>query len=341
MRESSPLNTASERELLFLLMNTSKFDLRYLNLNVLKDYLMSLNKSKISKNFLQDFIKYSMSKVSSETLKQLFPLTESQKNDFLAESKYNNCPEFLKSKCKNLVHPLEKKIKDIELTSDHEWVYSDNKSDATNIKPDNAQLCEINSASLSVSPDKKEQLDMFLYTNRCDACTLNNGNINCSFKTPDKINLLKVVKELFLTLDNLQDSTFKLSSNKIINLQEICSLLCFQASNLTRVFMIIYFTSINSIENLFKLELGLNSMHNLSPIFFSCNPNFTLKINNLSLDETVIEIYLTQCVTVKQFSEEHLSIDLNLMLNQDCYLQSCVLESVVCLAPNTERYPNL
>ena len=341
MRESSPLNTASERELLFLLMNTSKFDLRYLNLNILKDYLMTLNKSKISKNVLQDFIKYSMSKVSAETLKQLFPLTESQKNDFLAETQYNNCPEFLRSECNKLVHPLEKKIKDIKLTNDHEWVYSDTKTDVKNLDADNGHLCEANSATLSISPDKKEQLNMFLYTNRCNACTLNKGNINCIYKTPDKINLLKIIKELFVTLDTLQDNKYKLSTNSIVSLEEICSMLCFQSSNVTKVFMLVYFTNITSIENVFKLELGLNSMNNLSPIFYSCHPNFTLKINNLSIDETIIEIYLTHCITIKRFSEEHFNIDLNLMLNQDCFLQSCVLDSVIALAPNTERYPNL
>ena len=82
VRDSSPFNTASERELLFLLLNSSKFDLKHLNLNALKDYLMSLNKTKISKNVLQDFIKFTLSKVSKECLNQLFPMNQAQKDEF-------------------------------------------------------------------------------------------------------------------------------------------------------------------------------------------------------------------------------------------------------------------
>ena len=127
VRDSSPFNTASERELLFLLLNASKFDLKHLNLNVLKDYLMSLNKTKISKNVLQDFIKFTLSKVSKECLNQLFPMNQAQKEEFLTQAQFNNCPNFFKAQCKNLVHPLESKIKNISLTKDHEWTYNNQK----------------------------------------------------------------------------------------------------------------------------------------------------------------------------------------------------------------------
>ena len=66
LKINSPLNVASERQLLFLLTNSSRFDLRHLNLSILCDYLISLNKAKISKHVLEDFIKYSMRKVSKE-----------------------------------------------------------------------------------------------------------------------------------------------------------------------------------------------------------------------------------------------------------------------------------
>ena len=345
LRETSPLNTASERELLFLLLNSSNFDLRHLNLNVLKDYLMTLNKTKISKNVLQDFVKYTMSKVSSECLQQLFPMDKAQKDDFLAEAQFNNCPDFLKSQCKNLTHPLETKIKNISLTKDHNWVYSkqpkNTKMDSSIDILEQDQIYEVNSATISSSSDKKEEINKFLYSSKCEHCKIASSNVNCKFKTAQKMNLLETIKELFLTIDKLQNENFNLSTHNLIHFQEIFSNLCFQATNLTKLMMVIYFGTISIIEDFFKLEMNLSSMGKLSPIFYHCNTDFTLQINNHSVNESIIEIYLTQCLTIDQFSEQTKTIDLNLLLNTDCYLQSCVVGSVICLAPNVERYPNL
>ena len=84
---------------------------------------MSLNKTKISKNVLQDFIKFTLSKISKECLNQLFLMNQAQKDEFLDQAQFNNCPNFFKAQCKNLNHPLELKIKNISLTKDHEWTY--------------------------------------------------------------------------------------------------------------------------------------------------------------------------------------------------------------------------
>ena len=123
LKTCSPYDTASERQLLFLLTQCSRFDLRHLNLSILKDYLMGLNKTKIGKNVLDEFIKFSMTKISKECLNQLFPMNETQINTFLRECENHNCPNFLKSNCKVLKHPLEEKIKNIYLTPSHQWKY--------------------------------------------------------------------------------------------------------------------------------------------------------------------------------------------------------------------------
>ena len=84
--------------------------------------------------------------------------------------------------------------------------------------------------------------------------------------------------------------------------------------------MVLYFGTISIIEEFFKLELELDSMAKLSPIFFHCAPDFTLQINSQSVTETIIELYLIQCLTVDKFSEMTKVIDLNLLLSKDCYL---------------------
>ena len=66
-----------------------------------------------------------------------------------------------------------------------------------------------------------------------------------------------------------------------------------------------------------------------------------MQINNQTATETVIELYPTQCLTVDKFTEMTQVVDLHLLLSSDCYLQSCTIDSVICLAPNIERYPNL
>ena len=74
------------------------------------------------------------------------------------------------------------------------------------------------------------------------------------------MNLLETIKELFLTIDKLQNKNFNLSTHNLIHFQEIFSNLCFQATNLTKLMMVIYFGTISIIEDFFKLEMDLSSM---------------------------------------------------------------------------------
>ena len=62
-----------------------------------------------------------MTKLSKECIQQLFPMTKAQINKFLAECKHHSCPDFMNSNCKNIVHPLEQKLKDIYLDVNHNW----------------------------------------------------------------------------------------------------------------------------------------------------------------------------------------------------------------------------
>ena len=81
-------------------------------------------------------------------------------------------------------------------------------------------------------------------------------------------------------------------------------------------------------------------MANISPVFYNCTQQIKLKLTQ-EYQETIIEIYLNECMEINSFSEVDLIIDLSVLLSTDCYLQSCQLNSVICVAPEIEKYPNL
>ena len=81
-------------------------------------------------------------------------------------------------------------------------------------------------------------------------------------------------------------------------------------------------------------------MENISPIFYNCTQQIRLKLTP-DYQETVIEIYLNNCMDISPFNEVDLNIDLSVLISTDCYMQSCQINSVICVAPDIEKYPNL
>ena len=96
--------------------------------------------------------------------------------------------------------------------------------------------------------------------------------------------------------------------------------LCFKPCNLTRLLMTIYFSTISTIESFFNLEMELDSISKLSPMFFNCVPDFTLQINNQTIKECIIELYPTQILAVNSFSEKTHVINLQLLMNSDLHI---------------------
>ena len=84
----------------------ARYDLRFLSLSTLQDYLVSLEKARIPKGLLQDFIKFSKSKVSAEMLAKLFPMTKSNINSFLERSKLNNDIEQASQVCIDRINQI-------------------------------------------------------------------------------------------------------------------------------------------------------------------------------------------------------------------------------------------
>ena len=211
LKVNSPYDMPNERQLSFLLIQSSKFDLRHLNLSILRDYLLSLNKAKIGKNVLEEFVKFSMTKISKECLNQLYPMNKQQIDGFLDECKNKNCPDFLRSDCKNIKHPLEDKIKNIYLSESHEWKYKNKKDLNIGNSIDLDLNCEANLAVFGNPAYNKAEIDSFLYQEKCENCQYEGKNANCQFKSENTLNLLETLKVLYLTLDNTIDKKFDFS----------------------------------------------------------------------------------------------------------------------------------
>ena len=348
LKLSSPLDIASERQLLFLLSQSSQFDLRHLNLSVLRDYLMGLNKTKVGKHVLEEFIKYSMTKVSKECLNQLYPMDKNQIDRFLKECENHNCPSFVKTNCKNLPHPLETKLKNVYLDPSHNWKYI--KQDKTlaidntvaenglcndKLLPIENELCE---ANLAICRNNNDVSD-FLFYEKCDNCLTHGSNSKCIYRSIHNVNLVNTLESLYLTLKNI-DKNLVFPDQGNIGFDKIFSQICLKSNNVTKLLMVWYFSSIKVIECFYKIENNLDDISDMIPIFFSCSQQFTLQISQ-EYNETIIGIYLTESIEIDQYKELDLIIDLNMLLSDNCYLQSCQISSVICCAPELEIYPNL
>ena len=103
--------------------------------------------------------------------------------------------------------------------------------------------------------------------------------------------------------------------------------------------MIIYFSSISLIEQFYQKENN-NYMSNISPVFYTCNQIVKLHLKP-DFKETIIELYLTKEIKISPFSDYELNIDLSILVSTNCYLESCQINSVICVTPEIEQYPNL
>ena len=201
------------------------------------------------------------------------------------------------------------------------------------------ELCEANVAICNNTPYDIKSIDDFLYSEKCDTCQAIGSNSQCKFKSDHNMNLLNTLQALYLTMENI-DKNLVFPGQVNIGFDKIFDQLCLKQNNITKLLMVWYFSSVSIIEHFYKLEHKLDAMSNMIPIFFSCNQQFKLKINQ-EYNETIIGIYLTESIEIDQYKELDLVIDLNMLLSDNCYLQSCQISSVICCAPEVETYPNL
>ena len=197
---------------------------------------------------------------------------------FWDECKNKNCLYFLRSDCKTIKHPLEDKIKNIYLSESHEWKYKNKKDLNIGNSIDLDLNCEANLAVFGNSAYNKAEIDSFLYHEKCENCQYNGQNANCQFKSENTLSLLETLKVLYLTLETTIDKNLDFPGQKLINMNEIFNQLCFGFSNITKLMMTFYFTSVSLIEYFYQQEHRINSMENISPVFYNCTQQIRLKI---------------------------------------------------------------
>ena len=81
-------------------------------------------------------------------------------------------------------------------------------------------------------------------------------------------------------------------------------------------------------------------MNNVSPIFWNSKQSFSLDLiqNN---EETKVNIYTSEEVTIQAFTETELYLDLSVIINTDFYVDNCQINSVLCVAEEICQYPNM
>ena len=61
-------------------------------------------------------------------------------------------------------------------------------------------------AFFEVSEDKKDQIEKFLFHNKCHECIQNSTNIDCTYKTDTKIDMLKTIEALCEFIEQIKKS---------------------------------------------------------------------------------------------------------------------------------------
>ena len=183
--QKHPFTNPTEMELLFCLSQIARYDLRFLSLSTLQDYLVSLEKTRIPKGLLQDFIKFSKSKVSAEMLAKLFPMTKSNINSFLERSKLNNDIEQASQVCIDRINQIQSQY-NVKVNNNNEWIY---KNKTKNLEtPTEAANIE---KHVPIS-----DLENFITSNSCQNCNNQQPLSNCSFKTETNCNIIEAISSL-------------------------------------------------------------------------------------------------------------------------------------------------
>lgn len=80
-------------------------------------------------------------------------------------------------------------------------------------------------------------------------------------------------------------------------------------------------------------------MHNVSPIFWNVKQSFSLSL--VQQFQETMKISPTEDISVESFTEVELFVDLSVMIYTDFYLENCQINSVIRIAEEIEKYPNI
>ena len=319
--QKHPCTNPTEMELLFCLTQIAKYDLRFLSLSTIQDYLISLNKARIPKGLLQDFIKFSKSKVSSEMLAKLFPMTKCNINSFLERSKLNNDIEQASQVCVDRINQIQSQY-NVKINNDNNWIYK-NKARNTEIPTEAANI----ESSASTA-----QLQDFLFDNSCSNCNeeiINGQHKECLFKTENNGNIVQAIQHLVLYLNEVQSTTHTKW------LEQHIPFICYK--NINSLVMIIFYIYSNQIIDIFETQNKAECV----PVFYHLNPDSQCALEISATDShTTINIIAKENINVETMSSQTQPINLHLYLHttQACLEGQQVLENTITTIPHANQY---
>ena len=87
-----------ESEFLFSLQKLASHDLRNLNSNIIRDYLLTLKSERLPKHILDNFLDAMKAKLSSSQIAAIYPL-ETDKTESYLNKLTKKCPNLFNNKC--------------------------------------------------------------------------------------------------------------------------------------------------------------------------------------------------------------------------------------------------
>ena len=190
---TNPSSHPAEAEFLFLLTRANNFDLSFFNLKTLQDYLLELERSRIPKRVLEEFVQKTKTKLTANIARKLFPLSEKQVESFVDRCKINNCPNAHRElgKCASEVHELQKTY-NVQVDESRNWQYQQSKSKAEPM----SFPADVVGEAIQMTQD--HNILRMLGNQYC--LELNDQN-ECSHATPESqhtVQLMQVITKLFM-----------------------------------------------------------------------------------------------------------------------------------------------
>ena len=150
-----------ESKFLFSLQKLASHNLRNLNSNIIRDYLLTLKSERLPKHIIGNFLDAMKAKLSASQIAAIYPLEVNKTESYLNRLQ-KNCPNLFDKNCGTLQDPIEKKYNNQIYLKDGLWHKK---------LPLNTARSEVQVATLNVSRSSNIFADSdFFITNNCEQC---------------------------------------------------------------------------------------------------------------------------------------------------------------------------
>ena len=349
---SHPGAPPAESEFLFLLSQVDNFNVKFLNAKILQNYLLELGKSKLPKHVLTDFIKQSKTRLASQVLKKLFPLSNEQINTFLSKCRINNCPRTNNDldKCEGKTHRVEQMYSNVSLNSDGDWQLAKSKQETVAVDSNSTQFGEVTGEDSSSNPTQLIEVtgeDMDLDGSRVEEvnrllmnkqCVVPNSDNQCSHITEESkqiLELLKVATRLMLEVNQMYGLSKKQCQDLeayLINMNDVCH------ANIIRIKLIYLFLFNEGIKQVFEYATRLKK--EVPVLFHQKDPRVELSLETDGSGNR-FSLVTNEDLEVPPMSALSLNIEFHLLFNNlGAYIESSApILGGVCTLQGVQEKP--